>query len=170
MSGPSASIDLFCCSFYIVLQEASSSRYKSALHSTVFDRAVKTYQEKMNKVAPLSTANPSHVDLVVSGQTGMNESVPPVIENPSVFTVSQTELQQNLEALPTEIIKQTQTFMNQMQYFISANAADLFLDKGGKVSVPHDLKQLLDDIAGSEGIGERVKLEILQDADARQVC
>ena len=37
-------------------------------------------------------------------------------------------------------------------------------------TVPGGLKKLLDDIAGTEKICERLKSEVLQDQDARRVC
>ncbi|KAI8986686.1 hypothetical protein BD414DRAFT_486759 [Trametes punicea] len=177
-----------------VLQEASSSRYKSALHSRVFDKAVKKYrkrhlQESKQRPRPLIDPQGSSG----SGVREQNSSRPrrsshgnrPTgsAQNPGNradatrieerLKDSQETARRILETLPGEIVRGARTFQEYMQYFVSSGS-DVTYDEGneedatGRTQVPPGMKKLLDELAEMEYINERVKTEILQDEDARK--
>jgi potassium channel subfamily K, other eukaryote len=85
------------------------------------------------------------------------------------------EAQQQLEALPQEILRHAKAFHDDVRYFIGmrvmGDAAHEHLgEEGSQGEVPETLRSLLSDITGAERIGERVRDEILKDDDARKVC
>ncbi|KAI0371282.1 hypothetical protein BV20DRAFT_1112654 [Pilatotrama ljubarskyi] len=172
-----------------VLQEASSSRYKSALHSRVFDKAVKKYrkrqlQESKHRPRPVVAARtqnggaptqdkPSSQGPKSSEQQPNGQANTRQIEER--LKQSQEIAQHILEALPEEIVRGARTFEEYMQFFVSGavDGANPFDDRGaedpnGMPTVPPDMKKLLDELAEMEHINERVKSEILQDEDARK--
>ncbi|KAI9069608.1 hypothetical protein FKP32DRAFT_1692107 [Trametes sanguinea] len=174
-----------------VLQEASSSRYKSALHSRVFDKAVKKYRKRhlpdpKQRPRPAlnqtSQRNPSQRSK--SRKDGPSNGIKREESSGSANDASQgkpleerlkeTEelAQRALEALPGEIVRGARTFQEYMQYFVSSGS-DVVYDENeedaeGVTKVPPDMKKLLDELAEMEHISERVKSEILQDEDARK--
>ncbi|KAI0674561.1 hypothetical protein C8Q78DRAFT_1015567 [Trametes maxima] len=171
-----------------VVQEASSSRYKSALHSQVFDKAVKKYRKRQLQEAkqrPRSvTAQHGHRDntnlahensnhhILSSHHTSEHTGTRSTEER---LKASQETTQHVLEMLPGEIVRGARTFQDYMQFFVSGAAdgvnpfderdAD---DSSGMSKIPPDMKKLLDELAEMEHINERVKAEILQDEDARK--
>ncbi|KAI0646554.1 hypothetical protein C8Q79DRAFT_676942 [Trametes meyenii] len=175
-----------------VVQEASSSRYKSALHSQVFDKAVKKYrkrqlQEAKQRPRPVVHQHihhsTRHEDIRLthensdhhtpsSHHTSEHTSTQPIGER---LKTSQEITQHVLETLPGEIVRGARTFQDYMQFFVSGSAdgvnpfderdAD---DASGMSKIPPDMKKLLDELAEMEHINERVKSEILQDEDARK--
>ncbi|OSD08778.1 hypothetical protein PYCCODRAFT_1401521 [Trametes coccinea BRFM310] len=174
-----------------VLQEASSSRYKSALHSRVFDKAVKKYRKRhlqdpkqrprpaLNQSSQRSPSQRSqsrkdgpsdgHERTKSSGSANDASQGKPLEER-----LKETEelAQRALEALPGEIVRGARTFQEYMQYFVSSGS-DIVYDENeedaeGVTKVPPDMKKLLDELAEMEHINERVKSEILQDEDARK--
>jgi potassium channel subfamily K len=88
----------------------------------------------------------------------------------------------HLEALPFKILQHAKTFHKHVQYFsgpggrvspgggYGAAGAENGVDASGRgTSVPEWLHSLLDNIAGLERIGERIKQELLADHDLRNV-
>ncbi|KAI0777203.1 hypothetical protein BD413DRAFT_638687 [Trametes elegans] len=177
-----------------VLQEAGSSRYKSALHSNVFDKAVVKYrkrqlQEGKQRPRPViaqhahsgsrQETRESEVDTRgTSGQAGPfheandEEKAQRTAER---LQESREIAQRELEALPGEIVRSARTFQHYMQFFVSgaADGVNPFEEQGvegqsGGPVVPPDMRRLLDELAEMEHINERVKSEILQDEDARK--
>ncbi|CDO70185.1 hypothetical protein BN946_scf184774.g13 [Trametes cinnabarina] len=174
-----------------VLQEASSSRYKSALHSRVFDKAVKKYrkrnlQEHKQRPRTVFKDTSQHTaaqngssrrDRPADGtrrtdSSGLAEDT--AEGKPLNERLKETEelAQRTLEALPGEIVRGAHTFQEYMQYFVSS-ASDIAYDENeedadGVAKVPPDMRKLLDELADMEHINERVKSEILQDEDARK--
>ena len=69
-----------------------------------------------------------------------------------------------VEALPHQVIGHVRTFTENMQYLMKP---EVLVDKNE--SVPAGLKRLLDGVAGTEKISNRIKREILRDQDARRV-
>lgn len=133
----------------VVLQDAFSSRYRNALHSGAFEDAVKKYREK-KKVQSEKKA-----EGLAAGELNIPAKV-----RPSAVEESSARAQQSLENLPGQTLEQARVFHRHIQYFIQA-------EPGG--STPHDLKVMLDDISRTQKLDERVKEEILQDDDARNV-
>ncbi|GBE87357.1 hypothetical protein SCP_1100320 [Sparassis crispa] len=83
---------------------------------------------------------------------------------------SQEVAQQELEALPEQIIMHARAFHDYMEYFVGNKYGSIHLQGDTVPSlVPDELKMLLDDITQEEGTSERVKREILQDNEARNV-
>ena len=71
---------------------------------------------------------------------------------------------EQLEALPRQIIRHVRAFTENMQYLMKP---EVLADKNE--TVPDGLKRLLDDVAGTEKISNRIKREILRDPDSRRV-
>ncbi|KAI0360452.1 hypothetical protein OH77DRAFT_1555853 [Trametes cingulata] len=171
-----------------VLQEASSSRYKSALHSRVFDKAVKKYRKRQiqeSKQRPRPVVNNNAQNGNANTQEKRNGHAATSSGQPNGqgdtqqiegrLKQSQEIAQHILEALPGEIVRGARTFQEYMQFFVSGavDGANPFDDRGsedpnGMPTVPPDMKKLLDELAEMEHINERVKSEILQDEDARK--
>lgn len=152
----------------LVLQEAGSSRYKSALHSRVFDKAVKKYRKANKQLLdvrhPLSAFHKEH---------GVFRS--PTKPNAQRLREAREQTQHALELLPGDIIRNAKTFRDYIDFFVSGAPGEIEgMAEGGGVDigipkVPRDMKKLLDELAEIEDIGERLKSEILQDDDARKV-
>ncbi|EMD34661.1 hypothetical protein CERSUDRAFT_116841 [Gelatoporia subvermispora B] len=176
-----------------VLQEAGSSRYKSALHSHVFDRAVRKFRQKEAREAEqVLQGHPLRQDSgdkrehpgVLQKNGGANghpngHATPRQPEPASQQAATerirsvQDTARRELEALPTEIIRQARAFHDSIQYFIGAGTDEdtgdpVLTSQEGTINVPEELRKLLDEIATTENIGDRVKKEILQDDDARK--
>ena len=133
----------------VVLQDAFSSRYKNALHSGAFEEAVKKYRQKKKTQS--------------EGQGGEGNSrelnIPAKIP-PSILEESSARAQQSLENLPGQALEQARVFHRHIQYFAQSEPEH---------DIPPDLKLMLDDISRAHKLDERVKDEILQDEDARNV-
>jgi hypothetical protein len=127
-----------------VLQDAFSSKYKSALHSGVFENAVKKYRQKTKKE---------------NGDDHKQLSIPARIR-PSVFEESSAQAQRILEALPGKVLEQTRVFHRYIQYLLQAHRGEV---------VTMDLMLMLDDISRAQKLDDRMKGEILQDDEAKNV-
>jgi potassium channel subfamily K len=83
---------------------------------------------------------------------------------------AQEVAQQQLEALPYQVLQHARTFHEHVKYFVGgASTSPENIGGFAGTEVPESLKQLLDDISGQAKIGERMKEEIFQDEDARHV-
>ncbi|KAJ7056198.1 hypothetical protein C8F01DRAFT_993501 [Mycena amicta] len=144
-----------------VIAEAFSSKYHTALHTGVFNRAVKRYRERARTMAERSRKGRNN-------PTPQHEAPPPLNRHQSKEDVlrevhSRTQLQ--LETLPHKILADAKMFHEHLSYFVgSGNKPGV--DSGQEL--PPGLQQLMNEITGAEKIGERIKREILQDEDARQ--
>ncbi|OBZ77638.1 Outward-rectifier potassium channel TOK1 [Grifola frondosa] len=172
-----------------VLQEAGSSRYKRALHSEVFDNAVKKYRKRQaqeaakarprshlqdlrSSAAPKSAPGPHGAPNADGSQRHDLSALYPAIRATKARVEESRGLAQRaLETLPDEIISNAKVFHDYIQYFAGEVANKLpdmeLADERRSADVPEELRKLLDDIAKMEGISERVKGEIFQDTDAR---
>lgn len=146
---PSSKRFLFYCDSGAVLQDAFSSKYRNALHSGAFEDAVKKYRQKKK------AQTEKKEDEGLTG--GLNI---PAKVRPSALEESSTRAQRSLESLPIQTLEQARVFHRHIQYFVQT-------EPGAKV--PPDLKIMLDDISRAQKLDERVKDEILQDEDARNV-
>lgn len=144
-----------------VLQEAYSSRYKNAFHSGAFQNAVKTYRQRRKHRGTLTaSSNPvpnSHVQDA----------------NASTVQESNERAQKHLEELPAHILRQCRTFYRHVQYFMHVgNGNNVQYQEGAgstEMSMPVDLRVMLDEIARSHNLGDKVKSEIMQDEESRNV-
>lgn len=165
-----------------VLQEAGSSRYKSALHSRTFDKAVKKYRKKQlqegkQRPRPIIDKQSSAVaEKSTNGSANGHHSqaeAKPTVER---FKEAQAISQRALETLPGEVIRMSKQFEEFMQFFVAGGADGTNpledRDAGGEsgdLRIPPDMRKLLDELCDMESINDRVKGEILQDEDARKV-
>ena len=78
----------------------------------------------------------------------------------SVVDESSSRAQKSLEILPTQVLEQAGVFRRHVQYLLQPEPDRV---------VGPDLKLILDDIARAHKLDERVKDEILEDEDARNV-
>ena len=132
-----------------VLQDAFSSKYRNALHSGAFEDAVKKYRQKKK-----AQAEKKAQEGLVGGL-----NIPAKVR-PSTLEESSARAQQSLESLPAQTLEQARVFHRHIQLFVQT-------ESGG--DPPPDLKLMLDDISRAQKLDERVKDEILQDEDARNV-
>ncbi|PIL27708.1 transporter [Ganoderma sinense ZZ0214-1] len=149
-----------------VLQEAGSSRYKTALHSRVFDKAVKNYRKNNKQILdvrhPLSAFEKDHDHLC-------NPTKPIAVR----LQEAQEKTQRALELLPCDVVRNAKTFRDYVSFFVSASPGGIegLAEAGidiGAAKVPPDMRKLLDELGDIEGISARLKSEILQDDDARK--
>jgi len=116
-------------------------------------------------VPPASVFDPSSSDPHVDTNTALSEL--------------ETRVRQQLEALPTEILRHVFSFREHVEYFVRAHvggAAGIsesgWVKKRSNVeetaSMPEVMKQLFDDITCAERIPGRIKDEIVQDMEARR--
>ncbi len=82
---------------------------------------------------------------------------------PHKLSKHQEQTKAQLEALPAKILHHAQVFQEHVQYFAGNG------NTSNEITVPDGVKRLMDDIVGAEKLGEKIKAEILQDDDARQV-
>jgi len=78
----------------------------------------------------------------------------------SVVEESTARAQQSLENLPGHVLDQTRVFHRHIRRFIQSEPEGV---------VTPDLKLMLDDISRTHKLDDRMKDEILQDEDARNV-
>jgi len=133
----------------IVLQDAFSSKYKNAMHSGVFQNAVKKYRQEAKARSEKKPEDEGSEELNIP--TGVH---------PSVVEESSTRAQKSLENLPGQVLEQARVFHRHVQYLVQTEPE--------RVLAP-DIKFMLDDISQAQKLDERVKDEILQDEDARNV-
>ncbi|KAI0074973.1 voltage-gated potassium channel [Panus rudis PR-1116 ss-1] len=159
-----------------ILQEAGSSKYKSAFHFRMFDNAVRKYRKRENeetaRIAKERIRKPGRLTSnVQSSDDPAGQDLQQTVE------IAKQKAQGELEKLPGEIIRQAQNFHEHMQYFVNnaedpQSVYDQTYTPGEETSegsrIPSELKALLDEIAELEGIGARAKREILQDEDAKK--
>ncbi|KAL0957982.1 hypothetical protein HGRIS_000159 [Hohenbuehelia grisea] len=178
-----------------IVSEAYSYRYKHALHKGPFEQAVRRYRAET--AAQLSGTPQSQI-VARHGKRPTNLRLrraqehpgapPPVLSGNRVAYASplaspasrsadglgpapqpadaqeaETRTQAQLEALPHRILEHARSFHEHVQYFVGGHHHA----QGGS-AVPAGVRKLMDDIAGAEKLGERIKEEVLQDEDARQ--
>ncbi|RDX54769.1 hypothetical protein OH76DRAFT_995744 [Lentinus brumalis] len=164
-----------------VLQEAGSSRYRSALHSRTFDKAVRKYRKKQiqegkQRPRPIIGQRASGIaEHATSGSANGHHPHDDVNSTVERLKESQEISKKALEALPGEVIKVSKQFHDYMQFFVAGGADGTNLleerdaeGENGNLAIPPEMGKLLDELCDIEGINDRVKGEILQDEDARK--
>ena len=143
----------------------------------MFDNAVKKYRHKENE----ETNRIAHERFYTGSQTGVaanvsrtSQSSTPTDLDPSVVHAARETAQEELEDLPTEILRQARSFHEHLQFYVKHGQLGyeqrVMPGEESKMRVPRELKALLNEIARLEGIRDKAKREILQDEDARKVC
>ncbi|EJF63876.1 hypothetical protein DICSQDRAFT_102012 [Dichomitus squalens LYAD-421 SS1] len=156
-----------------VLQEAGSYRYKNALHSRVFDNAVKNYRKRLKQTQD-SKRNRMNSKNTGAGPGGVRTAGLQQQNKPTFVRLREADKQARraLEALPNEIIRSARTLHDYMEFFVSGVDGLDTIEEGdvasGTPNIPPDMTKLLDELGDMEGINPRLKAEILQDEDARK--
>ncbi|KAG6909925.1 hypothetical protein DXG01_014445 [Tephrocybe rancida] len=162
---------------YFFLSEAYSSRYKRIFSSGLVTQAVKRYQQRARDAASERRHFQSASLTLVSAQgpdTGTTYvqqyspvsagTLAPPIPLDAALSDSRKRVTGHLEALPAQVLQHARTFGEEAQFLIEPGAVSMAQSQDG---VPEGLKKLMDDVTGIERLGERIKEEILGDADAR---
>ena len=139
----------FCGDVDAVLQDAFSSKYKSAVHSGVFENAVKKYRKNMKNQSKNKAKEEIHEEFKI-----------PIGAQQSLVERQSTRARRDLEMLPGRVLDQARVFHRYIHYLVQA-------EPGGTVFP--DLKLMLDDIGRGQKLDERMKVDILQDKEARNV-
>lgn len=143
-----------------VIEEVGSSRYRSALHSKTFDSAVKKFRERENAEAKRLSAKTTPRVPRAHSDSSLDDALHSAKE----------AAQRELEGLPRQIIQQARTFHDHVHFFVNSGAGvaeEAATQKN--TTVPKELRELLDELAEVEDLGERVKQEIMEDDDTRNV-
>ena len=133
----------------IVLQDAFSSKYKSAVHNGVFENAVKKYRQRMKSHGKRKAKEEARRELRI-----------PVRVQPSSAKESSARVQERLESLPGQVLEQAKIFHRYIHYLVQGEPEGIIFT---------DLKSMLDDISRARRLDEKMKDEILKDEDARNV-
>ena len=153
--------------FFSVLSEAYSSRYKRAFHSNIFSRVLNRYRERTQETAARRKGPPNSATLVLaSSPPNANVTLEEKVNSPATIDEaledSRRRAEGHLATLPQELRHQAWSFNESVQYLMN--------DPGAVGSdMPDGLKQMMNDVAGVEKLGERIKREILKDPGARNV-
>ncbi|KAI0056615.1 voltage-gated potassium channel [Artomyces pyxidatus] len=176
-----------------VISDTFSSKYKSATHSKRFDTAVRKYREggrqpKREEQPRLQRRSGSSA-LVPALRANLTRLTAPKSAGPAsrarTRTLAEAEacLRERFEPLPMLVLEEVQKLREHVRYFLASHghAGGLATfgvhPEAGSVAVAgaeertydvqDSLKALLDEIAQTEGIGERLKEEVWQDDVAR---
>jgi hypothetical protein len=131
--------------FISVLSEAYQSRYSTVMHNGLFDKAIRSYQNKThsNKIS-------SEPDTPNYEREGM--SLP---DKRNALDETKVEI----AALPPKIIAQAKIFHSHLQYVLTHNSQE---------KPPPGLQRVLDELMDEEAMSEDLRKEVLQDGDARR--
>lgn len=146
-----------------MVEEAGSSKYKNALHSKSFDAAVKKYRMHENRETEVIAARARPQIPKTHSDASLQDAA----------AAANAAVQEELERLPNEIMKQARIFHSHMQYIANngdASWEEVQNPQSAKNSrTPMELRTLLNEITKLADIGERTKREILEDDDTRNV-
>ena len=133
----------------VVLQDAFSSKYRSAVHSGVFKNAVKKYHQKSKSRGKRRAKPEVQEELEI-----------PVGARPSAIEESSVRAQRSLESLPAKVLERTRVFHQYIHYLTQTGHEGL---------VSTDPDPMLNDITRTQRLDETTKGEVLQDEDAENV-
>lgn len=119
------------------------------MHSGVFQGAVKKYRQEAKARSEKKPEDEGNEELSIP--TGVH---------PSAVEESSTRAQKSLENLPGQVLEQARVFHRHVQYLVQTESEGV---------IAPDIKLMLDDISQAQKLDEKVKDEILQDEDARNV-
>lgn len=128
-----------------VLSEAYQSRYSTMMHNGLFDKAIRSYQNKTH-----SNRQASHSDTPIYDKDAMT-----VEERQQALDETRVEI----AAIPPKIIAQAKVFHAHLQYVLTHNTQD---------KPPPGLQRALDELMDEEAMNEDLRKEVLQDGDARR--
>jgi hypothetical protein len=90
----------------------------------------------------------------------------------SAIKESHESAQKQLEELPAHILRECKSFYRHIQYFLQLEKGHSTYQEGGQnveLTMPLDLRVMLDEISRAKTLGDKVKDEILQDEESRNV-
>ncbi|TFY50356.1 hypothetical protein EVJ58_g11084 [Rhodofomes roseus] len=159
-----------------VIEDACSAKYQSAMHSQVFEIAVRKYRKSTADEAievphaeyqlqRTGADRMRNVDAIRKGEVSVEPEEQSMTTVQAQLEEAHQKAHKELEALPHEIIQQAQTFHDYMQFFAKGGGHDQ--EDHDARNVPRALRELLDEIVTNEDVDERVKQEILADDDAK---
>ncbi|KDQ06151.1 hypothetical protein BOTBODRAFT_39792 [Botryobasidium botryosum FD-172 SS1] len=128
-----------------VISEAYSSRYRTAVHSKAFVRAVANFKEQ-NCPPPRNCAVLSQLEESTSG-------VMAPMRQP------QNDVFKELSSIPQDLVRHAHVFHEHV----------LFLHSHSVHTPSSSLKKLLNEIAESEKLDEQLRTEVLNDVESRKV-
>lgn len=164
---------------FIVVVDAFSSKYKSALRTHAFDKAVKRYRRKKLSRARqqqhLARAPPSASSIPARPRSAQNH---PRADSAAALRAARAQL----EALPREILGHARELDERARYFAATARAEpgasSALGGGGDVEagerdgpgrgLPESLAKLVEDVAEVGELADKVKRGMAQDAEMRQ--
>ncbi|KAJ8489369.1 hypothetical protein ONZ45_g13608 [Pleurotus djamor] len=161
-----------------IVSEAYTYRYKTMLRSRPFQKAVKRYraEKARHKPPPFGQERPTGLgegiqeclgrsDQKHANEDELNNSIRAEAMREKRGNKDQ-DVQARLEALPKLILEHTKVFQEHVRYFTGNGRGKGNGGEGDRV--PEGVRALVDNIAGTEKLGERMKSEMLQDDDSRQ--
>jgi hypothetical protein len=115
----------------------------------------------------IRTEAPVHVEGISSKES---HGVPvPVPDTHSQRLRRSRHAQEHLENLPIEILDRAKELQERVQYFASLKQQRHHKGEGAEHHIPPSLQKLVNDISDTEGVTERVRAEVFNDEDAKQV-
>ena len=180
----------------LVLQEAGSSRYKNALHSQVFDKAVKKYRKRQQQdwkqhPRPVlgGSSHAGNHESHFHGHPGLEFPSPSLQSSrrrgnkkPDAARIKESEevAQRALEALPEEIVRMSNAFNEYMRFFASEGSGgtdpleeqDVAPSEGSRHQhpLPHLRRHLQgDSSSGSNTPAERERDKRVEEEKGRSV-
>lgn len=130
---------------FTVISEAYSSRYRTAVHSKAFVRAVASFKEQNC---------PPPRDYTVSSQ-----SEEPASEALTPMRLPHSDVFKELSSIPQDLVRHAHVFHEHV----------LFLHSHSVHTPSSSLKKLLNEIAESEKLDEQLRTEVLNDVESRKV-
>jgi hypothetical protein len=119
------------------------------VHNGVFENAVKKYRQRMKRHGKRRAKEEAEKELRI-----------PTKVRPSEAKELSARTQQRLENLPGQVLEQTKVFHRYIHYLVQGEPEGIVFT---------NLKSMLDDISRARKLDEKMKDEILQDEDARNV-
>ena len=128
-----------------VLSEAYQSRYSTMMHNGLFDKAIRSYQNKTH-----TNRQASHADTPTYDKSTMT-----VAERRQALDDTRVEM----AAIPPKIIAQAKVFHAHLQYVLTHNTQE---------KPPPGLQRALDELMDEEAMNDELRKEVLQDGEARR--
>ena len=130
---------------FSVLSEAYQSRYSTVMHNGLFDKAVRSYQNK------------THTDKQTSNPNTPTFDAETMTKDEKIDALNTTKVE--MSAIPPRIISLAKAFHSHLQYVLSHNSQE---------KTPPGLQRALDELMQEEAMNEELRKEVLQDGDARR--
>lgn len=130
---------------FSVLSEAYQSRYSTVMHNGLFDKAVRSYQNKTHTEKQTSLPSTPAFDAET------------MTKQEKVEALNSTKVE--MSTIPPRIISLAKAFHSHLQYVLSHNSQE---------KPPPGLQRALDELMQEEAMNEDLRKEVLQDGEARR--